>query len=83
MLVAIEHRPNLVMFLERFLLAPASSRKPELPSTFHGLGRYGVRNSDTRVCFNFDQRAPTNTLERLEVGWLSIPAFAEEHEELP
>ena len=83
MLVAVEHRPDLVPFLERILFSAAPPRKPQSPSVLDSFRCDGEGNPHTRTGFHSNQCAGTGTSDRVEIRRLRVPAFAEEHETPP
>ncbi len=57
MIVAVEHCPDLVVFLKRFLCTAAVPSKPLGLGELHGFFRDGVGNTHTGTGFHDNERA--------------------------
>ena len=82
-LVAVEHRPYLVAFLERILSAPTARVESQRLGSLNCPFRYGVRNPDASVSLDSDQSTRADTSNRIEIGWLGVPALAIDNETPP
>ena len=79
-LVPIEYSPDLIAVLERILPAAASWSESEFTGTLDRLLCNRVRDSYAGMGVDLDERTPAGTLERIEVGWLSLSALEKENE---
>ena len=80
MLVAVEHRPHLIVFFERVFASTAASSESLVPCSLDRSLGDGMRHSHAGGDFHLDQSACTGALDRLEVGRLRVPALAVQKE---
>ena len=83
MLVAVEHRPHLIVFFERVFASTATSNESLGPGSLDGSFGDGMGHSHARGDFHRDQSACTGALDRLEVRGLRVLALAVQKEPPP